>query len=53
MLINVLFIALWLANRRNMNIKRAWRTVWTVLGVLNLVALAWNVFVLLVVLAEV
>ncbi len=45
MIWNVAFILLWLANRKNKNIKRGWRTFWTVLGVLNLAALAWNVLV--------
>ncbi len=45
MIFNIAFIILWLVHRKNKNIKPGWRTFWTVLGVLNLVALVWNMFV--------
>lgn len=53
MIWNIAFILLWLANRKNKNIARGWRTFWTVLGVLNLAALAWKVLVLLALFSQV
>ena len=53
MIINIAFVLIWLVTRKNKNIARGWRTCWTVLGILNTVALAWNVLVLLALFSQV
>ena len=50
MIWNVIFIALWLSTRKK---ETKWRKFWMVLGVINLVLLAWNVFALLLLFSQI
>ena len=53
MIWNIIFIGIWLRQRKNMNLAQGWRTFWVVMGVVNSALLAWNLLVLLAVLSQV